>query len=110
MTDFGLIETEKCEGTYVLKSTKGPTKVRLELDEGAKGKNGNWVDPSALRRWGIVPRKNENPTTYVSRLHPNEPYTAEEVLTLTIVLQPADLRITLEACVFPDDGGVQKSK
>ena len=107
MTDFGGIETEKCEGIYVLTSTKGPTKVRLELDEGAKGKDGNWVDPNALRRWGIRPRKNENPTTYVSRLHPNSPYTAEEIVTLTIVLQPADVRITIKARVFPEDGGVQ---
>jgi hypothetical protein len=49
-------KAEKHEGTFV-QSAKGFVKVGMELDEGAKGIGGSWVEASKVEEWGLRPRK-----------------------------------------------------
>ena len=73
-----------------------------ELDEGAKGVGGNWIDPSAVEKFGLKRRAYHGSMKFVSRLFPGEKYCPREEVEVRLVFEPAGVAIALVCFVLPE--------
>ena len=76
--------------------------IRVELDEGAKGVGGNWIDPAAVEKFGLKKRKCRGNMTFVSRLFPGEKYCPRDEVEVRLVFEPAGVAIALMCFVLPE--------
>ena len=99
----GQLQQVYCEGSDGVVQT-----ISVELDEGAKGVGGNWIDPTAVEKFGLKTREYTGIMKFVSRLFPGEKYCPREEVEVRLVFEPAGVAIALVCFVLPkNDSGAE---
>ena len=75
--------------------------IRVELDEGAKGVGGNWIDPIAVEKFNLKKRCYTGKTRFVSRIFPGAKFCPQEEVDIRLVFEPAGVWIALRCFVLP---------
>ena len=75
--------------------------VSVELDEGAKGLGGSWVDSDLIKRLGLRVRPCRDIVRFGSRLFPELEYIPVEEVDLRLEFCPAGVSVTLPCFVLP---------
>ena len=77
--------------------------ISVELDEGAKGNGGNWIDPAAVEKFGLKRKAYAGGMRFMSRLFPGDRYCPKEEVELRLVFEPAGVAIALRCLVLPEN-------
>ena len=105
------VESVDNEGVQIVLPTNTLSEIRLELDEGAKGVKGSWIDAKVVDRLGLKKRPCEGQRRFRSRLLPGQTFTPKEEVSITLLIKPANVRVSLDALVLPrDDSGEEMSE
>ena len=59
------------------------------------------MEASKVEEWGLSPKKLKDKRRFSSRLFPGAEFSPEESVVLTLLIKPANVRVTLEALVLP---------
>ena len=75
--------------------------MAVELDEGAKGVEGSWVDKDLVVRMGLTTRPIGMDARFTSRLFPGQEFVPREEVDLRLRFEPAGIEVTLSCRVLP---------
>ena len=78
--------------------------------EGAKGTDGNWIDPAIIDKFGLKRRPHANMQRFVSRLFPGQQYVPTEEVDVKLVFEPAGIAICVKCLVLPDSTVAHQSE
>ena len=78
--------------------------MAVELDEGAKGVGGSWVDRDLVVRMGLTTRPIGIDARFTSRLFPGQEFVPREEVDLRLRFEPAGIEVTLTCRVLPENG------
>ena len=82
------VESVDNEGVQIVLPTNTLSEIRLELDEGAKGVKGSWIDAKVVDRLGLKKRPCEGQRRFRSRLLPGQTFTPKEEVSITLLHLP----------------------
>ena len=77
--------------------------VAVELDEGAEGVGGSWVDRDLVARMGLTTRPTGMDARFTSRLFPGQEFVPREEVDLRLRFEPAGIEVALTCRVLPDN-------
>ena len=96
------IDLERKNSVFLLRDGGNSKEVvSVELDEGAKGLGGSWVDSDLVKRLGLRVRPCRDVVRFGSRLFPELEYIPVEEVDLRLEFCPAGVSVTLPCFVLP---------
>jgi len=75
--------------------------VSVELDEGARGMDGSWIESDLVKRAGLKTRQIVKKERFKSRLFPGQEFVPQEEVDVRLIFEPADVEVTLKCYVLP---------
>jgi len=97
-------KTEQTNVVYCLRNDDISERIPIcvELDEGAKGVMGSWIDRAAVVKFGLKRKPCSVKARFTFRLFPGQTFCPEEEVELRLVFEPAGVRVQLKCLVLPE--------
>jgi len=97
-------KTEQTNVVYCLRNDDISERIPIcvELDEGAKGVMGSWIDRAAVVKFGLKRKPCSVKARFTSRLFPGQTFCPEEEVEVRLVFEPAGVRVQLKCLVLPE--------
>ena len=104
------VGSEEKSSVYLIGDGGNPqATVEVELDEGAKGVGGSWIDSDLVTRMSLKTRPTGSSARFRSRLFPGRDFIPQEEVEVRLRFNPAGVEVTLMCYVLPasQDSGQQ---